>query len=408
MKVQLLIGDDWSQDHHTICFVHPMTGQVVMTFDVPQTPEGFGRVCAERNKLKIRAQDCWVGIETAHNLIVDYYLDHQYQVFVIAPSIVKGCRKRFGTSGAYTDESSAMLLADLLRTDRARFSPWRPHSPLIQQMLAHVRLIETLRREINRWTNRLGAALLRVNPYPLALFNELECEISLQFLLRYPTHEAVQALTLDDLKTFCREQHYTHPRRVPKLYAHLQIPTPAPRPAVAEAYADQVPFFAQTLLPLVRRRKRLLKELRTLFAQHPDHPLFDSLPGAGELLAPSLLAKFGDDRQRFPTPESVQALAGTCPVTKQSGKYKGIHFRKACDREFRRISDQFARSSLDESVWAVTYHTELQRRGIVGSHAIRCLANRWLAIIWRLWQDRVPYDEGYHLQQRALRRRPKS
>jgi len=407
MEPKVLIGDDWSQDHHTICFMNPLTGGVAMTFDIPQTPEGFRRVCTERDKLGVRPQDCRVGIETAHNLVVDYYLDHQYQVFVIAPSVVKGCRKRFGASGAYTDESSAMLLADLLRTDRARFSPWRPPSPLIQQMLVQVRLIETLRREINRWTNRLEATLLRVNPYPLGLFNELECEISLQFLLRYPTYEAVQALTLDEFKVFCREQHYTHPRRVPKLYAHLQIPTPTPSPAVAQAYADQVPFFAQTLLPLVQQRKQSLKALQTLFVQHPDHPIFDSLPGAGKLLAPSLLVKFGDDRERFPTSKSVQTLAGTCPVTRQSGKYKGIYFRKACDKEFRRISDQFAWLSLDESVWAATYHTELQRRGIVGSHAIRCLANRWLAITWRLWQDRAPYDEGYHLQRRALRRRPK-
>jgi transposase len=55
------------------------------------------------------------------------------------------------------------------------------------------------------------------------------------------------------------------------------------------------------------------------------------------------LAKFGDDRQRFPTPSSVQALAGTCPVTERSGKRKVIKFRQACDREFRYIAQQWAR-----------------------------------------------------------------
>jgi len=40
------------------------------------------------------------------------------------------------------------------------------------------------------------------------------------------------------------------------------------------------------------------------------------------------------------------------------------------------------------------------------AHADHILANRWLAILWRMWQDRKPYDEAYHLQQRALRRKP--
>jgi len=33
------------------------------------------------------------------------------------------------------------------------------------------------------------------------------------------------------------------------------------------------------------------------------------------------------------------------------------------------------------------------------SHAYRCLANRWLGIIWKLWQTGQVYDEAYHLQQ---------
>jgi hypothetical protein len=43
---------------------------------------------------------------------------------------------------------------------------------------------------------------------------------------------------------------------------------------------------------------RLDSELEKLLAQHPDHDLFDSLPGAGEALAPRLLTAFGSDRSR--------------------------------------------------------------------------------------------------------------
>jgi len=163
---------------------------------------------------------------------------------------------------------------------------------------------------------------------------------------------------------------------------------------------------AGLLLNLVKSKKNALRDLQTLFRQHPDCSVFDSLPGAGDLLAPALLAKFGDDRKRFPNPNSVQALAGTCPVTQSSGKRKFVHFRYACDREFRQIAQQWARSSLKRSVWANAYWERVRPHCHSRSHAYRCLANRWLAVAWKLWQIRQPYDEAYHLRQCALRSRP--
>jgi len=140
-----------------------------------------------------------------------------------------------------------------------------------------------------------------------------------------------------------------------------------------------------------------------LFEQHPDHFIFASLPGAGQLLAPALLTKFGDDRQRFPTPASLQALAGTCPVTDASGKRRVVKFRRGCDRQFRQIVQQWARLSLSTSVWANAYWQQTRPQCASDNHAYRCLGNRWLAIAWKLWQTRQAYDQEYHLRQRTLR-----
>jgi hypothetical protein len=60
---------------------------------------------------------------------------------------------------------------------------------------------------------------------------------------------------------------------------------------------------------------------------------------------------------------------------------------------------QFAKESTQQAEWAAAYFAEARARGHSKSHAYRCLANRWLGIIWKLWQDRVPYDAVYHLQQ---------
>ena len=168
-------------------------------------------------------------------------------------------------------------------------------------------------------------------------------------------------------------------------------------------YQDEAVYLAGQLHHLIRAKNQSLKELTILFEQHPDRAIFASLPGAGELLAPALLSKFGDDRARFPSPASLQALAGTCPVTDKSGKRRVIKFRHACDRQFRHIVQQWARHSLRKSVWANAYWQQVRPRCQSDSHALRCLANRWLAVAWKLWQTGQPYDQTYHLQQRTLR-----
>jgi hypothetical protein len=40
-----------------------------------------------------------------------------------------------------------------------------------------------------------------------------------------------------------------------------------------------------------------------------------------------------------------------------------------------------------------------------GQRQSRCLANRWLGILWKLWQSRERYDETYYWQQIQRHRR---
>jgi transposase len=400
-------GIDWSEDHHNLCILNE-AGARVSQIVFEHSLAGFERIEAERRKLAVPATECLVAIETAYNLLADFLLDHDYPVYIISPQATDGYRNRQRSSGAHDDDSDASLLASILRTDRDSHRRLRPNSPLTQQLLAQVRLIETLRRSIQRQSNQLRAALLRSYPVALGLFGDLTAQITLQFLIAYPTAQEARALSREDFAAFCREHDYTRSDLVPRRYADLSTPTPEANSAVVQAYRHPVQVLAQVLLPQVRCRQQALAELGRLFKGHPDVFIFESLPGAGELLAPGLLVKFGDHRDRFPTPADVQALAGTCPVTLRSGKKKVIKFRHGCDKEFRRIAQQFARASVAESGWAAAYWSEIRPHCGSDSHAYRVLANRWLAIIWKLWQTGQPYDEAYHLQQRALRRKPRS
>lgn len=405
--MQVYIGIDWSENKHDIVMMNEV-GATIVRRTISHTPEGFLKLEATRQDLGVAPDECLVGLETAHNLVIDFLWSHNYtQVYIIPPNVVKSTRGRYGQSGARTDQSDALLLADLLRTDRARLRPWHPDSLLTRQMRAKVSLINHLTRSVVRMSNRLRTVLLRYYPAALHVFSSLRTQIALEFIRAYPIPQAAAGLTFAEFQTFARQHGYRQPKKLPTCFARLQIAQPEATPETVLVFQDEAVQLATLLLGVVQAKNAAQRELKVLFRQHPDHPIFDSLPGAGKLLAPALLVKFGDDRQRFPSPASVQALAGTCPVTDSSGKRRVVRFRRACDREFRNIAQQWAVASKSESLWASIYWEQVRPHCDSDSHAYRCLANRWLAIAWKLWQTRQPYDEAYHLRQRALRSKPR-
>ena len=404
--MSVYIGIDWSTKKHDIVILNE-AGAIIARLTIPHQAAGFQQLDVTRQELAVTAGDCFVGLETAHNVLIDYLWGRGYhQVFVIPPTVVKSSRGRYGSSGARSDQMDAQLLADILRTDRARLQPWRPDSLLTRQIRAKVSLVSHLTNNVRRTRERLRAILIRYYPAALELFGGLQAQITLAFLLEYSTPQAMAGLSYDEFTHFMRGRRY--PRRWwPKQFARLQRPQPQASVETIQVFQDEMVLLAQQLLALVRTNRSQKRELTALFKQHPDKEIFTSLPGTGELLAPALVAKFGDDRERFPEPSSVQALAGTCPVTDASGKRRVVKFRRACDKEFRNIAQQWARSSLGKSVWAQAYWDRVRPQAQHDNDAYRRLANRWLAIAWKLWQTRQPYDEAYHLQQRLLRSKPR-
>ena len=396
------IGIDWSENKHAVCFLDEK-GEVIRVQEIAHTLSGFRQLDQVRQSLGVGRQEVILGLETAHNLLVDYLWDQGYeQIYVLPPKAVKSAQTRFRQSGAKDDAWDAHLIADLLRTDRHRYSPWKPDLPLTRQIRAEVRFAQQLGREAVQNQNRLRALLLRYHPAALDAFPHLDSLVGLAFLQAYPTYQQAQALRFEELKLFLREHHHTQTRLWTKLYAALHADAPSSSPELDTAYAPLAVAQAQILETLLRSRNACLSRLEKLYQLHPDREIYDSLPQAGTLLAPALLAKMGDDRARFPTAAVLQAVAGTCPFTKRSGKHAYVLYRKACDRDFRHIVQQWARLTLNVSPWAATYYRVVRPHCQTDNDAFRRLANRWLEILWRLWVDRKPYDEAFHLKQHTL------
>jgi transposase len=400
--MKVYIGIDWSENKHDVVWLNE-AGVIIDHFEMAHQAPALEKLEQARQRLGLAAAECPVAIETAHHLVVDFLWARGYeQVYVIPPSVIKSNRGRFSHSGARDDQRDAQLIAEVLRTDRGRLQPWRPDQALTQQLQAKVSLIQFQTHQQVRYSNRLRAVLVRYYPAALQLFGQWRSQISLSFIQHYPSPQAAAALSQAQFEAFVQQHHYPLARGL-ACWLRLQQAQPQARPAAVLAYQAEAAWLAGALQDLIQAKNQSLKDLTELFEQHPDHLIFASLPGAGQFLAPALLSKFGDDRKRFPSPAGLQALAGTCPVTDKSGKRRTIKFRHACDHLFRNLVQQWARASLRDSAWAQAYWLQIRPRCHSDSHALRCLANRWLAVAWKLWQTGQTYDQAYHLRQRALR-----
>jgi transposase len=399
------IGIDWSEKHHNVCILNE-AGASLSRFQVPHTQAGFQRLEQQLAQVNEDAADCMVAIETSRNTLVDFLWSRGYTMYILPPNQVKSNRGRHRASRAKDDDSDAFLLADILRTDQGRLIPWQADGDLVQQMRSLLSWIDDLTDSIKRQRNRLRANLLRYYPQPLAAFGNMISQFSLKVVAAYPSPGHLRALNYQQFVVFSRSQGYYQVGNLPAYYAQLREAMPAAPETIWPALEQQTVYLARQLLTLMEQKQSTISQTGNLFEQHPDAPIFASLPGAGDLLRPKLLVMFGDHRTRYPRPNILPAIAGTCPVTVQSGRSRFVRFRWACNRSHRQTAQLFAKHSIRKSVWAAGYFNRALARGMSDSHAYRCLANRWLHIIWTLWQQRVPYDEAHHMSHVARHRQP--
>jgi hypothetical protein len=109
-----------------------------------------------------------------------------------------------------------------------------------------------------------------------------------------------------------------------------------------------------------------------------------------------LLAEIGDCRARYPTRESLSGDAGQSPVAVESGKHKVAHFRWACNKRLRDAFCTLADSTRHWHPWAQAVYARAIAKGHDHQRAIRTLGRAWSRVVWRCWQDGVPYDPARH------------
>lgn len=398
------IGVDWGDRLHQV-YVGDEEGKKVKEVKVPETVEGWAEMGRWLDEKRAEGFELWAAIEKPAGRIVDFLLDHGVVVYPVNPKAVDRVRDRYRMSDSKSDGFDAYVLAEFLRTDHAHLKVLRPSSDKAQELKLLCRDHRRVVRHKTRLLNQLTITLKEYYPRPLEAFGDIETEIALDFLTRYPTPAHLSALKRKQFNRFATQEHHLSKDRCEALWNKLspaQLPVPE---HVVRAKAQWTEVLIDQLRAAIKAVKTYEHKVESFFASCPTAQIAKSLPGAKSgTLVPSIWAELGDAQGRWESFRHLQAEAGAVPVTIASGKSRVVHFRFACNKHLRYALYWYAFVSLHHSEWTKIYYRQQRAQGHSHPQALRALGAKWLKIIFMMWRDHKPYDEKLHLANIALQK----
>lgn len=393
-------GIDWASEVHALCVVGGEGTKLAGEF-FAHDEAGIRQLVARMQTLGVRK----VAIERPDGLLVDRLLEAGFTVLPVHPNALKATRPRFEAAGGKSDGFDAFCLAELARTDSHRLRALCPDSDETKALKALTRTREDLVGARVRLGNELRAQLQAFWPGAAQVFAGIDSQIALAFLERYPAPGDARGLGEKRLEGFLARNRYCGRRSAAELLGRLRA-APQGRAGALESEARRgaVLGLVAALKPIVVQIAELSSQIAGAVRSHPDGQVFLPLfkDPKSVITAARLVAEIGDDRARYPTGEALAADAGMAPVARESGKRKVASFRWACDKRLRDAVSCLADSTRHHHPWARSVYARARSRGLDHPHAIRVLGRAWLRVLWRCWQDGVPYDPAKHGNLRRL------
>ena len=385
---------DWARAHHDVVLIDRL-GQIKETTHFEHTADGWQSF----QSLARRYPQLPVAVETSHGTVVEQLFAAGVTVYPINPKAAERYRERQAPSGVKDDQLDAWSLADALRLDGHLWRALAPLDPITAELQLLCRDEIALIEQRTAFVNQLKQALHEYYPAALEAFDDWLSPAVWDLVMVFPTPARLQQAGRRRWEKFLRGHRLwrseTAEKRLVVFARATALSGSAPTAAAKSLLAVSLVRLLQTIeVQLESYRERIA----AVFASHPDHDLFGSLPGAGPKLAPRLLGEIGDDRSRFVDAEGLQCMAGTAPVTFQSGKLRYQKARYACDDTLRATVHLWANLSRQKCAWADAYYQAHRKKGQSHACALRCLGQRWLKILWKMWQSHTVYDEALHIR----------
>lgn len=398
-----LIGIDWADKKHDICEYSNRTKCNTLSV-ISSKPEAI-HDWANDLKKRYPNQRIAVSCELKKGPLIYALSKHDHLVlFPINPSTVAKYRKAFAPSGAKDDPTDAQIQSELLVHHMDKLTPLEPESAELRILS---QLVENRRKVVQdriRLSNRITAALKNYYPQVIEWFKEKDTQLFCDFLKKWPNLASVQRARESTLTSFFHAHRVRRNNLIKQRIESIKL-------AHALTEDDGVIMPNQLLvITLIKQLEVIMeaikehdKEIKTRYAACTDHDLFSSLPGAGPVFAPRLLVAFGENRSRYKSANEIQRYAGIAPVLERSGKQSWTHWRYSCPKFLRQSFVEWAGETVRYSFWAKAYYEQEKQKGKSHQTIIRCLAFKWIRIIFRCWKNHTKYDESTYLK--ALKKR---
>ena len=304
----MYVGIDWAKQAHEVCAVDA-AGTICHRATIPHSQDGLDQLVGYLRRWATQTEgELLVGIERPEGRLVDRILEAGYPILLVPTFAMKDLRRRYSVGGAKSDRGDCYVLADVARTDGHRLRRLEPLSPQTRALRAAVRTRDDLVDQRKTLANQLRATLEAYWPGAAAIFADVDSEICLAFLCRYPTPESAARLTETRLASFLTKAGYSGRRPPAQLLARLCAAPAGVLGIEAEARADTVRAMVRVLRALLGSIKDLDRSVVAHLGEHPDAKIFTTLPRSGQINAAQLLAEWGDCRQAYPQADSVATL----------------------------------------------------------------------------------------------------
>ncbi len=280
--------------------------------------------------------------------------------------------------GRKTDVSDAEWLATLLRHGLVRpsFIPERSQREVRELTRLRTALIQDRARAVNRLQKTLEGA-----------------NIKLASVLTDVTGASGQRI----LDALLRGE--SDPEQMADL-AHWRV-LQSKRDALERALGGRLSHTLRFVVAQELQQIRLLDEQITACDDQVAeelHPFdveigrLDGIPGVGRRTAETLIAEWGTDLSRFPTPGHLAAWAGMCPANKASGERAPAHTRKGNPWSRRALTEAgWAAGRTKDSYLGVQYRRFAARKG--RKHAVVVVGHSILVIAYFLLTRGVDYQD---------------
>jgi transposase len=235
-------------------------------------------------------------------------------------------RDRHGVSRKKSDPGDALVLANILRTDRDMHRPLPDDSDLARSVAVLARAQQDAVWNRQQLSNQLRSLLREYSPAALEAVagwqNGLTRPEARAIMAVVPTPAKAAKVTRSRLCTTLKKAGRVRgiEAEAERWQKILQAPRARHPEVVEDALGKQMLGLLRQFDAACRTVDDLADATEKAFRQHPDSEVMLSFPGLGVQLGARILAEIGDDRSRFADARGLKAYAGAAPITRASGE----------------------------------------------------------------------------------------